>query len=243
MNTSSSNNTDTYPESSKPPKIAAVIFDMDGTMFDTEAMYQRGMARAGAELGYDIHHGIYLGTVGLPEIGWRTHLRNTFGPDFPLDEIARRTVDNVHAELERDGLPIKPGLLALLSDLDDKRIPCAIASSSKRKTIQRNLGLSGLQDRFPVIVGGEEVQHGKPAPDIFLEAARRLNIRPANCMVLEDSNAGIRAAHAAGMVAVMIPDLIPPSDELRLLARVVLPSLFEVSDWLSTHIATTNATA
>ena len=212
--------------------VKAAIFDMDGTMFDTEAMYARGMARAGVEFGYDIHHGIYLGTVGLPEIGWKTHLRNTFGPDFPLDVIATRTLDHVHAELELSGLPIKPGLIEFLDALDAWGVPYAIASSSKRKTIQRNLGLAGLTTRFPVVVGGEEVQHGKPAPDIFLEAARRLNTAPENCVVLEDSEAGIRGAHAAGMIAIMIPDLKPPSDEMRQLAHVVLPTLHEVRAWL-----------
>ncbi len=212
--------------------VKAAIFDMDGTMFDTEALYARGMALAGAEFGYDIHHGIYLGTIGLPEIGWKTHLRNTFGPDFPLDAIASRTLDNVHAELERDGLPIKPGLIELLDQLDAWGVPYAIASSSKRKTIQRNLGLANMAARFPIVVGGEEVQHGKPAPDIFLEAARRLSVAPANCVVLEDSEAGIRGAHAAGMIPIMIPDLKPPSDEMRLLARAVLLSLYEVREWL-----------
>lgn len=202
-------------------------------MFDTETLYARGMARAGAEFGYDIHHDIYLGTIGLPEIGWKTHLRNTFGPDFPLDDIASHTLDNVHAELERDGLPIKPGLIELLDQLDVWGMPYAIASSSKRKTIQRNLNLANLLVRFPIVVGGEEVQHGKPAPDIFLEAARRLNTAPENCVVLEDSEAGIRGAHAAGTIAIMIPDLKPPSDEMRQLARVVLPSLHEVRDWLN----------
>lgn len=201
-------------------------------MFDTEAMYARGMAKAGAELGYDIHHGIYLGTIGLPEIGWRTHLRNTFGPDFPLDEIATRTLDHVHAEMAHSGLPIKPGLLELLDQLDAWGLPYAIASSSKRKTIQRNLALVNLTERFPIYVGGEEVQHGKPAPDIFLEAARRLKITPTDCMALEDSEAGVRAAHAAGMVTLMIPDLKPPSDEMHQLARIVLPHLHAVSEWL-----------
>jgi HAD superfamily hydrolase (TIGR01509 family) len=210
----------------------AAIFDMDGTMFDTEALYARGMARAGAEFGYDIHHGIYLGTIGLPEIGWKTHLRNTFGPDFPLDVIASRTLDNVHAELELSGLPIKPGLIELLDQLDDWGVPYAIASSSKRKIIQRNLGLANMAARFLIVVGGEEVQHGKPAPDIFLEAAHRLNAAPADCVVLEDSEAGIRGAHAAGMIPIMIPDLKPPSDEMRQLARAVLPSLHAVREWM-----------
>ena len=205
-------------------------------MFDTESLYARGMAQAGAEFGYDIHHGIYLGTIGLPEVGWKTHLRNTFGPDFPLDEIAHRTLENVQAELDRSGLPIKPGLLELLDQLDAWGVPYAIASSSKRKTIQRNLGLAHLLVRFPIVVGGEEVQHGKPAPDIFLEAARRLNAAPAECLVLEDSEAGIRGAHAAGMVAVMIPDLKPPSEEMRRLARTVLPTLHGVNTWLKQMI-------
>ena len=205
-------------------------------MFDTEAMYARSMAQAGTEFGYDIHHGIYLGTIGLPELGWKTHLRNTFGPGFPLDAIASRTLEHVQAELDHSGLPLKPGLIELLDHLDAWGVPYTIASSSKRKIIQRNLALSNLSARFPIFVGGEEVQHGKPAPDIFLEAARRLNTAPAECIVLEDSEAGIRGAHAAGMVAVMIPDLKPASQEMQQLARVVLPTLHEISAFLQmTH--------
>ena len=216
--------------------IQAAIFDMDGTMFDTESLYARGMAQAGAEFGYDIHRGIYLGTIGLPEIGWKTHLRNTFGPDFPLEAIAHRTLENVQAELDRSGLPIKLGLLELLDQLDAWGVQYAIASSSKRKMIHRNLSLANLLMRFPIVVGGEEVQHGKPAPDIFLEAARRLNAAPADCLVLEDSEAGIRGAHAAGMIGVMIPDMKPPSEEMRRLAKIVLPSLHEVGAYLQmTH--------
>ena len=232
MNTSPQITAATRTTINKTNTITAAILDMDGTMFDTEAMYARGMALAGAEFGYDIHRQIYIGTVGLPEMGWKAHLRSTFGPNFPLDEIATRTLDNVHTELEQSGLPLKPGLFELLDQLDTWGVPYAIASSSKRKVIERNLALANLSQRFPIFVGGEEITHGKPAPDIFLEAARRLNAVPAHCVALEDSEAGIRSAHAAGMVAVMIPDLKQPSDEVRQLARAVLPSLHEVVGWL-----------
>ena len=142
MNTLSDSTDTTNTLNTISPAIAAAIFDMDGTMFDTEAMYARGMALAGAAFGYDIHRQIYIGTVGLPEIGWKTHLRNTFGPNFPLDEIAACTLDNVRDELAQSGLPLKPGLIELLDQLDGWGVPYAIASSSKRKQATRRGYLS-----------------------------------------------------------------------------------------------------
>jgi beta-phosphoglucomutase-like phosphatase (HAD superfamily) len=111
-----------------------------------------------------------------------------------------------------------------------------VASSSERATIDRLLGSVDLLRRFAVTVAGDEVVHGKPAPDIFLLAASRLGVEPARCLVLEDSEPGARAAHAAGMAVIIVPDLKAPSEEVAQLAEAVLPDLHAVTGWLARHV-------
>lgn len=212
--------------------FSAVIFDMDGTMFDTEIVAQRGMMRACKDCGYDMTEAIYAGTLGLPEPGWRAHLIDVFGDTFPIDEVAVNARQLIRADMAANGVPLKTGLLEMLDWLDELQIPRAIASSSKRATIEGHLEHTGLIERIHALVGGDEISKGKPAPDIFIEAARRLAIDPAHCIVFEDSAAGIRGAHAAGTIPIMIPDLLPPTDEVRALARVVLPSLHAARDYM-----------
>lgn len=210
--------------------ITAMIFDMDGTLFDTEALCSECEIRACAEVGYTMTHEMYIGTVGLPahgERGWRAYLLRTFGPNFPLDEVAHRTRQYMNEAIEHSGLPIKPGVAEMLDWLDAQRLPRAIASSSARHTIAHHLQRVGWQNRIDLFVGGDEIDHGKPSPDIFLETARRLQQDPAHCIAFEDSEAGVRAAHAAGMRTIMIPDLKQPSEEIRRLAWQVLPSMHE----------------
>ncbi len=210
--------------------ITAMVFDMDGTLFDTETLCERCEIRACAELGYTMTHDMYLGTVGLPahgERGWRAYLLRTYGANFPLDEVAHNVRKYMNDEITQHGLPIKPGAPELLDWLDTQQLPRAIASSSAREIIAHHLDVVGWSKRFDLFVGGDEIAHGKPAPDIFLEAARRLNAPPAQCVAFEDSETGVRAAHAAGMRVIMIPDLKQPSNEIRGLTWQVLPSLHD----------------
>ena len=223
--------------------FTAVIFDMDGTLFDTEKLCSQCEIRACAEMGYTMTPEIYLGTVGLPshgERGWRAFLLGHYGPDFPIDEVARRTRRYMNVEIAQNGLPIKPGASELLDWLDANHIPRAIASSSARESIAHHLERVGWTNRIDLFVGGDEIAHGKPAPDIFLEAARRLSVSPLQCAAFEDSEAGVRSAHAAAMYVIMIPDLKLPSDEVRALANHVLPSLNEARLLLSSELRIKN---
>jgi HAD superfamily hydrolase (TIGR01509 family) len=218
--------------------ISALILDMDGLMFDTEHIAQTAWKRAAADLGYAFTDDVFLGVIGrnLPDVERFT--RKAFGEDFPFQEAYRRKQKYVREYVEERGIPLKPGLRELLDWIEDgaNRTPhlrIAVASSSTREIIRRNLELAGLEgERFDALVGGDEVQHGKPAPDIFSLASQRLNVAAENCLVLEDSNAGIRAAHAAGMIPVMIPDMIPPDERSQALAYRILPSLQAVKELL-----------
>lgn len=217
-------------------KFNAVIFDMDGLMFDTERISQRAWVRAAADYGYDYPDHIYHGVIGraLPDVERFT--KQAFGVDFPFKTVYDNKQRYMQAMLERDGIPLKPGLTTLLDWLSIHSILVAVASSSPRYSVLRNLRLAGLAvEHFAAIVGGDEVLHGKPAPDIFLEIARRLGMDPQACLVLEDSNAGIKAAHAAGMFAVMVPDIIQPTDETNNLAYYVVDSLTKVQSLLDEY--------
>jgi HAD superfamily hydrolase (TIGR01509 family) len=206
--------------------FSAVIFDMDGLMFDTERIAQQAWVRAAGDFGYVYPDQVYQGVIGRARPDVERYSMEAFGAEFPFEVVYRAKGRYMLEALESDGIPLKPGLLDLLAWLEARSIPAAVASSSPRAAVLRNLKLAGLEpERFGALVGGDEVPHGKPAPDIFLEVARRLEIPPEKCLVLEDSNAGIKAAHAAGMHPVMVPDLKPPTDEAHALAYRIVDSL------------------
>lgn len=210
-------------------KFIAVIFDMDGLMFDTERIAQQAWVRAAGDYGYTYPDHVYQGVIGRARPDVERYSMEAFGSEFPFEAVYLAKGRYMQEALENDGIPLKPGLLDLLAWLEARSIPKGVASSSPQAAVLRNLKLAGLeQKRFGALVGGDEVLHGKPAPDIFLEVARRLGIPPGDCLVLEDSNAGIKAAHAAGMCPVMVPDLRPLTDETCALAYRIVDSLAEV---------------
>lgn len=211
---------------------AAVIFDMDGLMFDTERLGQRAWHQVGEELGVEIGENILRQTRGATRSHAADVFRRILGPafDYPAAK-ARRTVLAEQA-IQRDGLPVKPGLYALLAALEENGIPAAVASSSPVETILRYLRMAGLQGRFSALVSGETIARSKPAPDVFLAAAQALQQRPERCLVLEDSTNGLLAAHAAGMSAICIPDIALPSEDALSHALAVLPSLDQVWSFL-----------
>jgi HAD superfamily hydrolase (TIGR01509 family) len=208
--------------------FSAVIFDMDGLMLDTERINQMAWRRAAAEWGYTFPDEIYLVAVGRTVRDTKALFRRTFGPDFPFEAMYQRKQDYVDAYIGNQGLPLKSGLLELLDLVEGLSLAKAIATSTIRSQALKKLTIAGLIDRFETIVCGDEIPKGKPAPDIFLAAAERLQVLAAGCLVLEDSEAGIRAAHAAGMRPIMIPDMKQPTPEIAALAYKVLSSLFEV---------------
>ena len=207
--------------------VSAVVFDMDGLMFDTERLARDAWRRAMAERGYALDDDVYLTAIGRTVEGACRAFVDAFGPDLPIADIEAAKARYLREMLE-PGPPLKPGLVTLLDDLDGLGLPLAVASATARAEIERRLAGAGLLDRFGAVAGGDEVARGKPAPDLFLLAGERLGVSPAECVVLEDSEAGVRAAASAGMAVVMVPDLVEPSPSTRALARAVVPSLAEV---------------
>lgn len=213
--------------------LRAVIFDMDGLMLDTERLILWGWQQAMADFGYPAPVELYLRSVGMTEERTNEILREALGETFPVEAVREREREHVRRRIAEDGVPLKPGLLELLDYLDSQALARAVASSAWRRTVEGHLRGAGLLPRFHAIAAGDEVAHGKPAPDIFLLAAQRLGVPPAHCLVLEDSEPGARAAHAAGMAVTIVPDLKPPSAEVAQLAAAVLPDLHAVRDWLA----------
>ena len=210
-----------------PYMPAAIVFDMDGLLFDTEALYQEAVLVAAAEGSHDVTSGIFSRTIGLPWPQTRNLLLGHFGNAFPADEFLTAWVRHFDL-MAATRLSLKPGAIELLDTLDDLRLPRAIATSSAHQTAERHLIAHNLVGRFHEIVGHGDYASGKPAPDSFLKAAERMGVEPRLCLALEDSHNGVRSASSAGMMTVMVPDLLEPTDEIRELCVCVARDLHEV---------------
>ncbi len=214
--------------------IDAAILDMDGLMLDTEALYKAAWQNAASQLGFPLEDSFYFTLVGRTNAAGEIALTERFGSDFPLTHFRERWERLWREQVQASGIPLKPGLVELLEYLAARNIPLAVATSSNQEYAAFSLKAAKLDARrFADIVTGEQVQHGKPSPDIYLEAARRLGVNPARCLAIEDSDAGILSASAAGMIPVMVPDLKAPSPEARRAAFRVLTSLNDVIALLS----------
>ncbi len=210
-----------------PRSPAAIVFDMDGLLFDTETLYQEAILLAAAEGGHELALDIFNRTIGAPWAQSRALLLSHFGEAFPVDEFQAAWVRHFWAIAETR-LALKSGALELIETLDRFRLPRAIATSSSRRTVERHLTAHNLMGRFAAIVGHGDYDRGKPAPDPFLQAAERLGVEPLLCLALEDSHNGVRSASSAGMMTIMVPDLLEPTDEIRGLCTFVARDLHEV---------------
>lgn len=201
-------------------------------MLDTERLCREAWMDVAREKGLIVPENIYLHMVGRRSTDCQRILREHLGPDFPVDEYYHASNDAYHKRIAEAPPPCKPGITDLLKFLTENGIKRGVATSTHRELAEDKLSSCGLIDHFDVIVTGNEVAHGKPAPDIFLECARRLQVDPGNCVALEDSPSGLMAAHKAGMHAIMIPDLIAPDDRVEGVADAILNSLSDVSNYL-----------
>lgn len=199
------------------------IFDMDGLLFDTESIYQCAWTMVADDFG--VERKPELGKVCCGTCGdLMERLVREHHPTVDAKAYIRRVVEWVHNEVEKN-LPVMEGVPEILAYFHACGVRIATASSSSVAQIEQNLRKSGLRDYFDVVVGGDLVVHGKPAPDIFLLAAERIGVAAADCYVFEDSYNGLRGAAAAGCTPVMIPDTMPPTDEMRTLCKGIYPSL------------------
>lgn len=193
--------------------IKAIIFDKDGTLHDTEKVYLEAWTLAARELNVPDIEATVRDCTGTT-IPWIADYWAKKYPDIPFEDYLPRRQYHFFRILEA-GVPVKEGAHELLTYLKTHGYKLAMATSTPWDTVKEHLARSGMDHYFDVIVTGDMVKHGKPAPDIYLMAAKRLGIDPQNCIGVEDSFSGVRAICAAEMRAVMVPDLIPPTEEIK----------------------------
>lgn len=214
-----------------PRRVEGVVFDMDGLLLDTEIVYRAAMIEAGQVFGIGFTGEIYAAMVGktTPECG--VMLRELFGETFPVQSYFERVWADVEDLLEAE-TRLKAGVIEILDFLDDQGLPRGIATSNGKPAVERYLGRFDLLPRFNAVVAHHDVTRHKPHPDPYLEAARRIGVDPLACLALEDSHPGVRAAHAAGMMTVMVPDILDPNEEMHEKCVHIADSLHHVLDLL-----------
>ena len=217
--------------------IKAVIFDQDGLMFDTERI--SGIAWHQAEKEWGIHlEESFLKTIrGMNHQDARIRFEEVFGDSVDFMAFRGKKQEIFEALLERDGIPVKPGLYELLEYLEAQKIPAALASASRMEYTERNLEKTGICRYFCHLVTGDMDSHAKPNPEIFWKAAELLGEKPEDCLVLEDSLNGVEAGLRGGFVTVMVPDLTQPEEELKKRVYRVCSSLLEVKEMLEAERA------
>ncbi len=213
----------------RPPR--AVIFDMDGLLIDSESIYRDAMMETAAEGQFELPWSVIAQMVGLPWYNAVHALTAHYGPDFDTAAFRDEATRRFHLVADA-GICLKTGVVELLDHLDVLALPRAICTGSGPHEVKKHMGQHGLLDRFDTIVARGDYVRGKPEPEPFLLTAERLSIAPADCLVLEDSYNGVRAASAAGMMTVMVPDLLDATDEIASLCVRIAASLHEVRDLL-----------
>lgn len=208
-------------------EIEAVVFDMDGVLFDTERLFMEGFQEAAAELHIDNVEKAAVGCIGLTMKDTKALFERECGADFSFDEYYAVCAKRFKEKIEKDGLPVKPGVREILTYLKEEGYRIGLASSTGRSGVLGHLKRAGLTDFFEVIIGGDMIEHGKPAPDIYKKACEELMVMPNKAIAIEDSPNGLKAAYAAGLRPVMVPDMIMPTPETAALLYAKCDSLYE----------------
>jgi HAD superfamily hydrolase (TIGR01509 family) len=217
-----------------PRPIDAVVFDMDGLLIDTEVLYRDALLQAAEARGRPMPLALFHDLIGSPLAQNRETVLDYYGHDYDVDGLFDDAVERFREIIDYENV-LKGGVIELLDHLAALGVPCAIATSSPHDAVERNLGPSGVLGRFRAIIARGDYVNGKPAPDPFLAAAKALGVDPDACLALEDSHQGVRAAHAAGMMTVMVPDLLEPNDEMLEKCVVVALSLHHVLELIEAH--------
>ena len=209
----------------------AVVFDMDGVLFDTERLCQDSWIEVANRRGLPDMEIIFPKCIGRNANDSRQIVLEAYGADFDYEVFRREASDWFWKYLEENGLPVKEGVRELLNWLKEQGWRIGLASSTRRSSVISHLEQAGIRDFFEEIITGDMVEHSKPLPDIYLLACRKLMVDPAGTYAIEDSPNGIRSAYSAGMKPVMVPDLLSPDEEMEQLSTRIFSSLLDVLDY------------
>ena len=211
----------------------AVIFDMDGVTFDTEKVYLDIWIEVFEKYGYKMTKELYVNVMGTGRKNViKTFLEN-FGDDLPIEKMYEEKDNQLFYIIENQGIPLKEGVKELFSMLKEKNYKIALATSAKRERVEKQIKDKWLKESFDAIVCGDDVEKGKPSPDIFLKAAKKIDVEPENCFVVEDSPAGIKAAFSGGMKGIHVEDLKVADEEILKYCQKNFKNLQEIKKYLS----------
>jgi HAD superfamily hydrolase (TIGR01509 family) len=210
-----------------PRRVHAVVFDMDGLLVDSETVYCEALTAQAAAMGHELPMDVLKQMIGHSWAGSEAVLRDHFGDGFDTDLLRDGSIERFYALAEAE-IALKAGVLEILEHLDRAGVPRAVCTSSRRVDVEHHLAAHGLTDRFHAILAQGDYPRPKPNPDPYLKAAEALGVAPEHCLALEDSHNGVRAAAGAGMMTIMVPDLLDPTEEMRSLCVRIARDLHEV---------------
>lgn len=214
-------------------KGKAVIFDMDGVIFDSERMVLDCWEKLAEKYQLERMQEAYMPCIGTNDVRMKEIMEAFYGKDFPFAAFREEASRLFHEMVAEEGLPVKKGVRELLEYLREQDIPVGLASSTRLALVTEELQQAGLYDHFGAVTGGDQLKRSKPEPDIYLMACEKLGVSPEETYAVEDSYNGIRSAYSAGMMPVMVPDLLPPTEEMYEKSVAVLEDLVQVREWIA----------
>lgn len=212
--------------------IKGAVFDMDGLMFDSERLVYELWQEVMDEQGYDYNLDTFKNTIGLRADKTEQYYKNLYGDDFDYKTLKQKTHIGFFERVNNEGVPIKKGLFEVLDFLKDNNIKIALATSTSKESAMQMIKLAGVYDYFDEFVCGNDVKNGKPHPEVFLTAAKKLSLNPKDCVAFEDSINGIKSAYAAEMITVMVPDYLQPTEEIKPMISSLCSDLSQTIDFI-----------
>jgi len=208
-------------------KIKAVLFDMDGVIFDTEREYLKEWNKIFEKYGYEMKKEIYVSVMGRGRKKVKEIFKENFGDDLPIEEMYIEKDIMLKEAIENNEVPLKQGALELLEFLKKNEYKTALATSAKKDRVKSQVNHAKINNLFDAIVCADDIVNSKPNPEIFLKAAEKVNVKPENCIVIEDSEAGIRAAFNAGMIAFHVKDLKEADENIMKYLKKTLVMIYQ----------------
>lgn len=217
-------------------KIEAVIFDMDGVIFDTENAYLDIWTHVFYDYGYKMTKEVYISVMGSGRKNVIRAFLDEYGSDLPIIEMYKEKDMRLEEAVRKGKVPMKEGVMEILQFLKERGCATALATSAKRDRVMLQLKNDNIEEKFDIIISGDEVRNSKPDPEIFIQAAQKLGMKPENCIVIEDSSAGIKAAYNAKMVGIHVEDLKKADEEMLKYSFKSFKNLFEIKKYLGKYL-------